>query len=437
MLLKLFLISGLALSTACTDVAPIEVPVPSVPTSAYRADVALSWMNMQLKLAQKTPGTPAIAFGRPLAYTAIAGYEAAVPGMRGYKSLCGQLNGLTSLPTADKNLAYNWPLSANAALAAMNRSLFSNTSVANLASLDSLEAANTTAYQAGLQPEVVSRSVAFGKQVASAVLEWSRTDGYNNTSAYTPPTGPGLWVPTPPAFSPAGFPFWGANRTLVAGSGTNTDPGPYTAYSETVGSPFYVMAKEVLNVSQTLTSEQRAIALFWNDAPNGQNFTPPGHWLSILTQVIAKENNTLDKALVAYAKLTIHMNDALISSFQAKYKYSLLRPVSYIRAVLDQPTWSSLIPAPSFPEYPSNHAILSSAAADVLTQLYGPNYAFTDQKYVQFGLGTRSYSSFEQAAIEAGLSRFYGGIHYRTTAEISIVQGRKVAQNINARLKFR
>lgn len=391
---------------------------------------------MQLKLAQKTPNTPAITFGRPLAYTAIAGYEAAVPGMRDYKSLSGQLNGLTGLPIADKSLVYNWPLSANAALAAMNRSLFSNTSAANLASLDSLEAANNATYQAGLRPEVVTRSVAFGKQVANVVLEWSKTDGYNNATAYTSPTGPGLWVPAPPAFGSAAFPFWGANRTLVPGSSTNTDPGPYTVYSETVGSPFYVMAKEVFDISQTLTAEQRAIALFWNDVPNGQNFTPPGHWLSILTQIIAKENSTLDEALVAYAKLTINMNDALISSFNAKYKYSLLRPVTYIRNVLGQPTWSSFIPAPSFPEYPSNHAVLSSAAADALTQLYGPNYAFTDQKYVQFGLGTRSFSSFEQAAIEAGLSRLYGGIHYRTTADISIAQGKKVAQNINARLKF-
>ena len=54
-----------------------------------------------------------------------------------------------------------------------------------------------------------------------------------------------------------------------------------------------------------------------------------------------------------------------------------------------------------------------------------------------FGLAARSFTSFEQAANEAGLSRLYGGIHYRASIEKGLVQGKKVAQNINEKLKFR
>jgi hypothetical protein len=113
-----------------------------------------------------------------------------------------------------------------------------------------------------------------------------------------------------------------------------------------------------------------------------------------------------------------------------------MRPATYIRTTLGQPTWTSLVPTPGYPEYLSGHAALSAATAQALTELYGPNYAFTDQNYAQFGLGIRSFTSFEQAAIEAGVSRVYGGIHYRISCDKGQIQGKQVAQNINNKLVF-
>jgi hypothetical protein len=153
--------------------------------------------------------------------------------------------------------------------------------------------------------------------------------------------------------------------------------------------------------------------------------------------VLAKDNNALDKALLASAKLGICLNDATISCLQTKYTYNLLRPVTYIRATLGQPTWTPLIPTPAHPEYSAAHATVSSAAAEALTEVFGPDYAFTDQSYVQFGLSARSYTSFEQAGVEAGISRLYGGIHYRASCEKGQMQGKKVAQNINTMLSFK
>lgn len=436
---KLLLLSGGLASTACENHNSSLAPAAEVSAAAstYRADVALAWLNLQLKLVRTTPAGPVNIFGRPFGYSGIAGYEAVVPGMRAATSLGGQLNGLVGLPTADQTKAYHWALSVNAALAAISRGLFANASAANKVTIDSLEAANVAAYQAGLNPEVQARSIDFGKKVGAAVFDWSKTDGYDNTAAYTPPTGPGLWVPTAPALAPAGFANWSNNRPQMAGSGAGADPSPPLAYSATPGSPFYAMAQEVYDISQTLTPEQRAIAIFWNDVPNGHNFTPPGHWISILTQVLAKEQPSLDRALMAYAKVGISMNDAGLSCFKTKYTYNVLRPISYVRGELGHPAWLSLIPTPNFPDYSATHAALSAAAAEALTSIFGANYAFTDQNYVQFGLGARSYASFEQAGAEASISRLYGGIHYRASCEAGGAQGRKVTQNINAKLALR
>ncbi|MCC3158941.1 vanadium-dependent haloperoxidase [Hymenobacter sp. 15J16-1T3B] len=425
------------LSTSCSDDNNNPQPSPSPATSSYRADVAVSWLNMETRLARTTPQIPANMLGRPFAYASVAAYEAAVPGMAGYRSLGGQLNGLGALPTPDPNLVYNWALSSNAALAAVNRRLFANAAPAALAAIDSLEAATETALRGSLGAEVSQRSTDFGKQVAAAVLAWAATDGFDNTTSYTPPTGPGLWVSTPPAFAPAALANWRFNRPLVAGSGDGADPGQPTPYSTTPGSPFYAMVEEVKTIAQNRTPEQTAIALFWNDAANGRNFTPLGHWASILAQVLVRDNAALDKALVANAKMSIAMTDALISTMKTKYLYNVLRPVTYIRASMGQPDWLPLITTPAFPEYSSNHAALSAAAAQMLTDVFGPNYAFTDQNYAQFGLGTRSYTSFEQAATEAGLSRLYGGIHYRRSCEVGQAQGKQVAQNINTRLTWK
>ncbi len=438
--LKLLIFSSLLFTASCSDSdsdGPAPAANPSPAAATYRAGVALSWMNLELRLVRTTPVVPAITFGRPFAYAGVAGYEAAVPGMAGYKSLAGQLNGLAGLPTADPAQAYNWALSANAALAAINRSLFANASAANLATVDSLEAANLAALQGSLGAEASRRSVDFGKQVAAAVFAWAKTDGHDNATPYTPPTGPGLWVPTPPQFSPAVFPNWGSCRSLVAGSGEAADPGPPLAYNTAPGSPFYNMATEVMSIAQARTAEQTAIALFWNDVPNGRSFTPPGHWVSILAQVLARDEAALDQALFAHAKLGICLNDALISSMKTKFVYNVLRPVTYIRATLGQPAWLPLIPTPAFPEYSANHATLSAAAGEALTEIYGANYAFTDQSYVAFGQAARSYTSFEQAAGEAGLSRLYGGIHYRASVEKGLIQGKKVAQNIDTKLRFK
>jgi hypothetical protein len=403
-------------------------------TNTYSSDVVFAWMNLQLRIMRTATGIPNVAFARPYAYSGITLYEAVVNGMPAYQSLQGQLNGLTGLPQTTPGLAYHWASVANAALALINKRMFPTTSIANKNAIDSLENELNAQYAGDTDPEIASRSVQFGRDVAQKIFDWSETDGYTHASdAYPLPGGIGLWVPTAPAFAAASTPYWGNLRTIVPGSGKNTQPGAPTAYSTDPSSDFYKMVKQVYDASQTLTPEQTAMAMYWRDIPG---VTTPGHYLSILEQVLEKEKSTLDQSAVAYALCAITVNDAAISCWKTKYTYNLVRPITYIRNVLGHASWLSLLATPAHPEYSSAHAVLSEANADALTSLFGDNYSFTDHTYDYLGFPSRSFNSFHAIAVDAGNSRLYAGIHYQPSIDAGLEQGSKVAANVIGRLRF-
>ena len=403
-------------------------------TNTYSSDVVIKWMNMQLKLMQTSSpfigGLPAF---RPIAYSGIALYESVVPGMPAYQTLSGQLTDMPAMPQTLPGFAYHWPTCANAALAAFNRSFFANTSGANKTSMDSLENALNADYQDDVNATTFHRSVQFGKSIAQSIFDWSVADGANHANdPYTVPVGPGFWVPTPPAnLAPFG-PYWKNNRLMVQGSLNGSAPPPPPAYSTTPGSAYHEMVKEVYDISQTLTSEQRTIGLYYRDNPGFGG----GHYLSILKQVLEKEQVNLDRSALAYAKVGIGIVDGGIGCWTAKYTYNLERPITYIRNIMGYSTWNALFATPNFPEYPSGHSTAGGVVAETLTGLFGDNYQFTNHSYDYLGMAPRTYTSFYQMAQEIGDSRVYGGIHYRVACTEGNKQGRKIAQNINNTLKF-
>lgn len=403
-------------------------------TNTYTSDVAIAWMNMQLRLMRTATGIPNVAFVRPYAYSSIALYETVVPGMPAYQSLEGQLSGLSGLPQTNPGFAYHWPGAANAALAYINKNMFPTTSDANKTAIDSLENALNLQYQDEADAETINRSIDFGKAVAQKVFEWAQTDGYLHVNdPYSPLVGPGFWVPPTIPVPVSSTPYWGNLRNFVNGSDDNAQPGAPTTYSEDPTSDFYKMAKQVYDVSQTLSAEQTAMALYWRDVPG---VSTPGHYVSILKQVLENDKPMLDKAAIAYALGGIVCYDAAISCWKTKYQYNLVRPITYIRNVLGHTTWSPLLGTPAHPEYSSAHAVLSASIADVLTNVFGENYNWTDHTYDYLGMAPRSFSSFRDFGIDAGNSRLYAGIHYQPSIDLGLEQGRKVAQNIIGKLKF-
>lgn len=418
-------------------------------TDSYSSDVVKRWLEVQTSMLFVQTGNP---FGfnpsRYMAYCGVAVYEAVVPGMPSYRSLQGQLTDMPTMPAIESGKDYHWPTCANAALASMTQRFFSTvTAVYNEQAVVSLENELNILYQGEVDDATFERSVAFGKEVANKIFEWSKTDNAAWPSSYAAPTGDGIWKSETGA-APAN-PYWGYNRLMVPGS-LNNASSPPLVYSADLSSPYYKDMLEVYTVSKNLTHEQKLIAKYFNDVNPG--YPAGAHYISILKQVIEQFNPALDKAALTYAKTGITLFDASTGSFKAKYEHWKERPFSYIRSVtapntdpLPDPSWKPYLSTPGFPDFPSNHAIFSSSVAYVLSTIYGNQVAFTDAAYegvkVDLGngpenLGSRHYNSFDNMMMEISMSRLYGGIHYRYSCDEGMKQGKKIAQNIDTSVKF-
>src|SRR2546423_3910510 len=440
-IIRVAVVTALALTVAimpaagAQNVGRTESDV-AAPASTYGAEVPLAYYELSMRFTKRTAGFTPPVQSRAFAYMGLALYESLVRGMPGYRSMAQQLNGIGELPQA-RGLAYHWPLVANAALAEVMRGLWggaTNAAAANIADLDALEASFEAQFS-DVPPGIQKRSVDFGRAVGAAVFETSKDDGeheaYNRNSPadYVPPVGPGLWVPTTPG-ARATQPYWGTTMTPFALlSSAECDPGGPLAYSEQAGSDFYADAYETYLAVKNITPEQLTIARFWG------SISGPGHSLAIASQILVQESANLETAADTYARVGIAVSDAVTAVWHAKYTYNLLRPVTYIKRVID-PAWTSAIPTPSFPEYVSAHSSQSAAAATTLEYLFGQDVAFVDHAGDADGLAPRSFNRIYAAAEEAGLSRIYGGIHFQHGNVDGQAQGRCVAAIVD-RLAWR
>ena len=137
-----------------------------------------------------------------------------------------------------------------------------------------------------------------------------------------------------------------------------------------------------------------------------------------------------------FALTAIGQADAFIACWDAKYRYNLVRPVTYIGRHIDS-TWRPLIITPPFPEYPSGHSVQSGAAAEILTHLFGDSVAFTDSTQTPLGRAPRRFASFRKAADEVAISRMYAGVHFRSAVYNGLTQGQCVARRVITGVKTR
>ncbi len=396
-------------------------------------DVAVAWVQLFQKLTSTTAGTNVV---RVAGYVGVSMYEALLPSLTGYKSLAQQI-GLSGLPTAQSGATYHGAASVNAAMAQTLRNFFQTTSGANKTSIDSLEAVFNTKYQSEINATGLQRATDFGKQVANVVFDWSKTDGSLDVRpTYVPPVGAGLWVPTPPAFvSPPVNAYVGLTRTFISGIANSIAVIPPVSYSTDSNSDYYKMAKDLYEVSQNLTAEQTTIAKTWADVGSFYG-TPGAHYINIVTQLIVNYHLNLDDAAVLYAKTGIAASDGVTTVFKIKYQNPLMRPITYIRATMGQAAWNTVVPTPPHPEYPSAHAFNGQPIIEVLKARFGNNITFVDRSNEAL-YGARTYSSLDAIVLESSISRLYGGIHYRNTAQASVLMGVKVGEMVNSRLVFK
>lgn len=409
-------------------------------------DLATKWAEMTLFITKNTPSNSPTYSSRCLGYIGLTMYESIVNGYPTYKSLAGQLDSLDNLPLPEKDKNYDWHLSLNAAQAFILKNIYNQTSDQNKLKIDSLENAIYTFYtNKNNNKEVINRSVSFGKNIASTIFEWSKTDGghraylKNFDKKMVNPIRLGCWSPPLYGQSFSHYPLhphWGQNRTFLK-QNHEISPPSVIPFDTMPNSPYYKQFEAVYNQEKILTQDQKEAAIWWSDDPD-ETFTPPGHSYYLANTVVKITNPPLIKCAETYAKVGMAVADAFTNCWKWKYQFFTERPNNYVTQHID-PRWESFWPDPPFPAFPSGHAIQAAATATVLTDLYGEKFEFTDNAHVgrkrdelrNTDFKARHFNSFWEVAEETAKSRFYGGIHAPQDNNAGLEKGKVVGENIN------
>lgn len=423
------LLVAVLLAVLSISAAPAVVDAQSggALTEQFDAALAQEWMKLLYdRIEFERISAPAAS--RLYAYAGITLYEGVIHGMPDNNTLAGQIEHMPDLPLPDFNKAYDWQTVANAALSKVYHGLFNNGSDETHQAIDDLRASWSSRRAANVNEPVLNRSLEYGDILGVALLDWVNGDNFAETRAmeYQLPAGDALWTSTTEGAQPA-EPYWGQIRPFGLSWVDECAIPLNIEYSEDPDSAFYQQALEVKNVGDDLSDEQETIARWWVDTP-GITGTPAGHWVMIENQLVDQLELNLARAAEMYAMTGIALGDSFIACWSQKYQVNLLRPVTYINAHIRR-SWAPLIETPPFPEYPSGHSVVSAAAAEILTSLFGVQ-SFTDSTHSDIGLAPRHFTSFEAAASEAAISRLYGGIHYRTAIENGMRMGRCISEHL-------
>lgn len=389
--------------------------------------------------------SPPVA-SRIYAYVSVAGYEVAIAGDDRYISLASQLHGLTPVPKPAPGKDFSASLSALHAMLMVAKALV--ISEDRIQNLDSIIINDCE--KKGMPKEVCANSVAYGKVVADHILAWAAEDNYKETRSlpkFTVKDDESSWKPTPPAYIKAIEPYWGMMRTFIIDSAKQFKPTPAPPFSKDSTSKFYKDAETVYQAGLALTDEQKEIANFWDCNPFKMNvsghvmyatkkISPGGHWINITAVACKNAHADFERSAEAYACVAITLADAFISCWDEKYRSIVIRPETYINQYIDE-SWMPLLQTPPFPEYTSGHSVVSAASAIMLTKLFGDNFSYMDSTEVEFDLLPRNYTSFLQAAKEAAISRFYGGIHYLPAINYGFTEGEEIGKVVSNRLHTR
>jgi len=390
-----------------------------------------------------------IVASRNYMYANVAAYEVIAGGHPDeYSSLAGQAKGLKDVPKPEAGKKIDVGFASLLAFWKLGSAVtFSDNETKNY--VDSLK---KLAKDHGMPEDVYNNSVAYADTVGATIMAWSKKDNYKQTRGMPEftvyPDSPARWVPTPPAYSPAAEPHWNLIRPVVLDSANQfVAPPPYKFDVVNKNSPYYKQVLMSKNAIDSLTPEQIHIADFWDDNPFKLNvsghlmfgtkkFSPPGHWMSIVGIAAKKAKADYNTTVYAYAKTAIALFDAFISCWDTKYTYNTARPETVINKFVD-PNWRPHLQTPPFPEYTCGHSTGSAACAEALTSVFGDNFAYTDTTELEFGIASRSFKSFRDAAIENNWARFYGGIHFHYSCLASNVCGKGVGGLVVNRLHMK
>ena len=295
---------------------------------------------------------------------------------------------------------------------------------------------------AGIEENRLQQGIRVGQIVAERMLATRANDGWNVTPpAYTLPSTPGNWQPTPPTNTAATFTHYPSVLPFAINSSTQFAPNPPPAMTSVEYAVDFNEVKEIgaLN-SATRTADQTLVARLWAGVGTPTNFLFV--WNNVARAVSLSEDITTVEKARLFALTNISLHDALQTSFASKFQYGLWRPVTAIRRADEDnnantapdAVWSSLITAPPYPTYVGNMASIGTSQSTILALFFGRDNIRFQHTWEGVGGATRSYTGFGAMADEQARARVYGGIHFTFDNVAGQSIGQSVANYIFANL---
>jgi hypothetical protein len=275
-------------------------------------------------------------------------------------------------------------------------------------------------------PEEIDAGVAVGEAAANAVLAKREGDNRNlpDLTGYTPASGPGVWIPTPPAFAAPQTPFLQFVRPFGYDDPARFRPVAPPALERRTYLADYLEIKDygAFN-SPSRTADQSATALFWSGSASAL-------WRANVRSLAASMDILTGARFEALGSAAV-MN-ALIATWDSKFHYMFWRPVTAIRAgdtdgnpyTEADPDWTPFIVTPTHPEYIAAHSTVGASTTGFYAVWYGTDHFPLDFKGT--GGAVRHYESVGEIHAEESNARVWGGMHWRHSTEVGTRIGTRV-----------
>ncbi|HWC27308.1 MAG TPA: phosphatase PAP2 family protein [Solirubrobacteraceae bacterium] len=256
-------------------------------------------------------------------------------------------------------------------------------------------------------PSDVAAGLRLGRAIAGRYIEKARDDGSTRKWDGKRPRGPQHWEPPPGSTGQPIQPLAGTWRTWVLDPVDRFQPPAPPSYGTKA---FIANARDVMRVKAELTPERKRLAKFWEAGPG--TALPAGLWNRVALAYVSKKDVSVPRQTRLFAMLNVAMADAGAAAWHAKYQTGWWdpRPINAIRDLGLDESWEPYLDTPLFPAYPSGTSNYSGAAGEVLARAFPADAGM-----------------WRGRAIEAGMSRLWGGVHWRIDVEQGLKMGRKVA----------
>lgn len=294
----------------------------------------------------------------------------------------------------------------------------------------SLDAARVTSLAALADGPAKVNGLVIGRLAAQRLLARRAEDGRNASVPYTPGSGRGAWIPTPPDFAPPAAPFLArVDPFTMTAPAQFRPPGPPPLGSERYATDYHEVKELGGKHSTKRTREQTATGVFW--APSAATVWP----VSIRKMATDNGLDLIASARFQAAAFTA-LADSLIACWDAKYAFNFWRPVTAIRVgdshgdpkTAPDPQWEPFDPTPAFPEYPSGHCCLTSAVGHVMSDYFANSLSIPARNVVTGEV--RIYKDVPQLVDEVTDARMLIGVHFRFANVDGAAMGKQIALQI-------